>query len=108
MKFMALTKILPRRFLASARRPRAAGTVSLLTALILAGSGCTVLTYRGPSGEHFTRTSLGAATSIGSLSVEAGTNGIRRVELQGYQNDTLQAFGAVTEAAVRAALKASQ
>jgi hypothetical protein len=68
-------------------------------------SGCQVLTYTGPNGEHFSRTALATTTSIASLSVETGTNGIRRVEMQGYQNDSAQALGIVTEAAVRAALQ---
>ncbi len=73
-----------------------------LSAVLL--TGCQVLTYSGPNGERFTRSSLGSATSISSLVVETGTNGIRRVELQGYQNDSTQALGVVTEAAVRAAV----
>jgi hypothetical protein len=66
--------------------------------------GCQVLTYTGPSGEHFMRSSLGANVAVSELAIEAGTNGLRRVELKGYQNDSGQALGIVTEAAVRAAL----
>ena len=76
-----------------------------LLALALAATGCQVLTYSSPNGERFTRSSLGANTSIQSLAIEAGTNGLRRVELRGYENDTSQAMGAVTEAAVRAAIQ---
>ena len=83
-----------------ARRLCALAGVGLLAA------GCQVLTYTGPNGEHFSRTSLGATTTLASLSVEADTNGLRRVELRGYTNDTAQALGTVTEAAVRAALSA--
>ena len=79
--------------------------LSTLSAILWLGSGCQVLTYRGPNGERFTRSSLGARTSLASLSVEAGTNGIRKVELRGYTNDSTQALGAVTEAAVRAAIQ---
>ena len=79
--------------------------VTLVTAL---ACGCQVLIYDGPNGERFSRSSLGANTSISSLSVEAGTNGLRRVELRGYQNDSTQALGAVTEAAVRAALQGAK
>ncbi len=68
-------------------------------------TGCQVLTYHSPTGERFTRSSLGATTAISSLTVEAGTNGIRRVELQGYTNDSTQALGTVTEAAVKAAMQ---
>jgi len=75
-------------------------------AIGLLAAGCQVLTYTGPNGEHFSRTSLGATTTLASLTVEADTNGIRRVELRGYTNDTAQALGTVTEAAVRAALSA--
>jgi len=56
------------------------------------------------SGERFSRFCFGSKTAIASLSVEAGTNGVRRVELQGYQSDANQALGTVTEAAVRAAV----
>jgi hypothetical protein len=83
----------------------------LLTPVILAGlaittCGCQVLTYRTPAGERLTRSSLGANTSISSLTLEGTTNGIRRVELHGYKNDTSQALGTVTEAAVKAAIGA--
>src|SRR5512140_341337 len=77
-------------------------TRPLLLATLLC-SGCTVLTYTGPGGERFSRGSLGAATAIAALSVEAGTNGIRRVELQGYRNDSNQALTTVTDALIRAA-----
>jgi hypothetical protein len=69
------------------------------------GTGCQVLTYRGPNGEQFTRSSLGSAIAISALTVESGSNGVRRVEMQGYQNDSTQALGSITEAAVRAALQ---
>jgi len=84
------------------------GATLVLAALALVVSGCQVLTYQGPNGERFTRRSLGASTSIASLVVAADTNGVRRVELQGYQNDTSQALGTVTEAAVRAALRGAK
>ncbi len=76
----------------------------LLPLLLFALSGCSMLTYTSPGGEHFSRCSFGSKTAIASLSVEAGTNGVRRVELQGYQNDANQALSTVTEAAVRAAV----
>jgi hypothetical protein len=76
-----------------------------LTLVALAATGCQVLTYSGPNGERFSRASLGATTSLSSLTVEAGTNGVRRVELRGYQNDSTQALGIVTESAVRAAIQ---
>jgi hypothetical protein len=75
---------------------------------LLAATGCTVLTYTGPNGEHFARGSLGANTSISSLAIEAGTNGVRRVELRGYQQDSSQALSAVTEAAVKAAIESAK
>jgi hypothetical protein len=78
---------------------------AMLTALLAVSTGCQVLTYHSPTGERFTRSSLGATTAISSLTVEAGTNGIRRVDLQGYTNNSTQALGAVTEAAVKAALQ---
>ena len=77
-----------------------------LLALALAACGCSMLTYTGPSGEHFTRCTFGSKTAIAALNVETGTNGIRRIELQGYQNDSTQALGTVTEAVVRAVMQA--
>ena len=80
--------------------------VLLLGAFLgLVATGCQVLTYSGPNGERFSRSSFGAMTSIASLSLEAETNGVRRLQLQGYQNDPTQALSIVTEAAVRAALQ---
>jgi hypothetical protein len=83
-------------------------TYLTLTVALLATSGCTLLSYTSPTGEHFTRGSLGANTSISSLAIEAGTNGVRRVELRGYQNDSSQALSAVTEAAVKAAIESAK
>jgi hypothetical protein len=77
----------------------------LLAPALALFTGCQVLTYSSPHGEHFTRSSLGTKTSIQSLSVDSDTNGVRSVKLEGYQNDSTQALGAVTEAAVRAALQ---
>jgi hypothetical protein len=71
-------------------------------------TGCQVLTYTSPTGERFTRSSLGANTAIHSLSVESTTNGVRKVHLNGYQNDTSQALGTVTDAAVKAAIQAAK
>ena len=70
--------------------------------------GCQVLTYTGPNGEKFSRRLFGTTTAIASLSVEADTNGVRRVELRGYTNDATQALGTVTEAAVRAAMQGAK
>ena len=80
--------------------------VLFLAAVVgLVATGCQVLTYSGPNGERFSRSSFAAKTSIASLILEAETNGVRRVQLQGYQNDPTQALSIVTEAAVRAALQ---
>jgi len=76
-----------------------------LALTLLLPTGCQVLTYSGPNGERFSRSSFGANISIASLSFEAGTNGLQRLDLRGYQNDSTQALGVVTEAAVRAALQ---
>lgn len=81
-------------------------TATLAVVSGLAMCGCTILTYDGPNGEHFSRRSFGASTALSSLSVECDTNGVRRVALQGYTNETAQALGTVTEAAVKAALAA--
>jgi hypothetical protein len=86
---------------------RAAGGLSLL-AMLLGITGCTVLSYTSATGERFSRASFGANTSISSLSVATGTNGLRQIELRGYQNDSTQALGTVTEAAVRAALQGAK
>src|SRR5215472_6239409 len=82
----------------SARLARHLPRLAAVLAIGLLAVGCQVLTYTGPNGEHFSRTSLGATTTLASLTVEADTNGIRRVELRGYTNDTAQAMGTVTEA----------
>src|SRR2546422_10060569 len=76
--------------------------------LCLALCGCQVLTYTAPTGERFTRSSLGSTTSLSSLSVVTETNGLRRVELRGYKNDSSHALGTVTDAAVRAAIQAAK
>ena len=82
--------------------------VTLAASATLFACGCQVLTYSSPNGERFSRSSLGATTAIASLTVEADTNGVRHVELHGYTNDSTQALGAVTEAAVRAALQSAK
>ncbi len=81
------------------------GPAGLAIAAALA-CGCQHLSYSGPNGERFSRTVLGTTTSLASLVVESGSNGIRRVELHGYTNEASKALGTVTEAAVRAALSA--
>ena len=73
--------------------------------MLLLLTGCQVLTYTGPTGERFMRGSLGAKTAISSLTVEADTNGVRHLELKGYENDSTQALGIITEAAVKAAVQ---
>ena len=60
------------------------------------------------TGERFTRSSLGANTSLQSLALEANTNGLRRVELRGYATDNTQALGTVTDAAVKAAIQSAK
>jgi hypothetical protein len=89
------------------RRPLP-GSCIVLPALLAAAAGCTSLTYTSPTGEHFSRLSLGSKTAIAALTVETGTNGVRRVDLQGYMNDSTQALGAITEAAVRAGIQAAK
>src|ERR1044071_4819587 len=90
-------------------RCRLPGSVTCLLALCcmlsLLCPACQVLTYSGPNGERLSRSSLGVNTSISSLAVETGTNGLRRVELHGYSNDSSQAVSKVIEAAVRAAIQ---
>jgi hypothetical protein len=62
----------------------------------------------GPNGAHFSRSSFASKTSVQSLSVETGTNGIQRLQLRGYQNDPTQALTTVTEAAVKAAIDSAK
>ena len=81
---------------------------SFVIVLALICPACTVTSYTSPSGERFTRSSLGANTSLHSLAFEATTNGLRRVELHGYQEDNAQALGAVTEAAIRTAIQSAK
>ena len=73
-------------------------------AMLLLSSGCALVRYHGPEGESFSRIALGTRTGLSSLLVQTGTNGTRTVELRGYNTDSLSALGAVTEAAVRAAV----
>jgi hypothetical protein len=75
------------------------------TVLGLVATGCQVLSYSGPNGERFSRSSFASKTAIASLTLESETNGVRKIQLQGYQNDPTQALGIVTEAAIRAALQ---
>ncbi len=89
--------------------PHRAILYPLASLLVLAlTAGCQNLTYSGPSGERFSRSSLGTATAVSSLSVEADTNGLRRVVLRGYSSDPNQALGTVTEAAVKAAIQGAR
>ena len=82
--------------------------LTLLTYVTLLATGCQVLTYTSPTGEQFSRAALGTTTAVSSLTVETGTNGLRRVELHGYQNDAAQALSAVTAAAVSAAVQSAK
>ena len=76
-------------------------SVSSLVAL----SACTVTSYKSPTGERFTRASLGTTTGVGELTVTGDTNGVRTLDLKGYSSDQAQALSAVTTAAVTAALQ---
>ncbi len=70
--------------------PRSAFAVGCLVLGVLLLCGCQVLTYSSPTGERFSRSSLGANTSLQSLAVEANTN-VRRVELFKGRNPFNQA-----------------
>ncbi len=85
-------------------RLRLLGGVALPAVVLWFCAGCTVVSYSGPGGERFSRQSFGTASAISALEVECGTNGVRRIQLQGYSSDSAAAAGAVTEAAVRAVL----
>lgn len=98
---------------ASLPAPHPAVPASLLLCLALAAAavvagGCQVLTYTGPQGERLTRRVLGVNTAVAQLTLETDTNGLRRIELRGYQSDSAQALGTVTEAAVRAAISSAK
>src|SRR3989442_6989112 len=82
--------------------------LTLVTASATLLCGCQVLTYTGPNGERFSRSSICAITAVSSLIVEADTNGLRRVELRGYRQDSTQALAAMTAPAVRAAIQAAK
>jgi hypothetical protein len=82
--------------------------LSTFLPILFVTCGCQVLTYTSPSGEKLSRTSLGTATSIAALEIETGTNGVRRIQIQGYRSDPSQALELVTEAAVRAALQSAK
>jgi len=92
------------------KNQKQANSTLALTAITLAllTSGCQVLTYTGPNGERFSRSSFCAATSVSSLVVEAGSNGVRRVELRGYKLDSSQTLAAVAEAAARGAVQGAK
>src|SRR6266487_649986 len=81
--------------------------MTLLT-LITATCGCQVLTYTGPNGERFSRVSVAARTSITSIVVQAGSNGLHRVEVRGYRHDSSQTLAAVAEAAARGAVQGAK
>src|SRR5213080_1262880 len=89
----------------AARRPT---NITLITFSATLLCGCQVLTYMGPHGERFSRSSICAITAVSSLIVEADTNGLRRVELRGYKNNSTEALSAITAAAVRAAIQAAK
>lgn len=69
-------------------------------------TGCQAISYTSPKGEKFTRYAIGNKVQLESLSVTADTNGVRTVEMKGYANDQAAALGAVTAAAVSAAVSA--
>jgi len=79
-----------------------------LMAILVATCGCQSLTYTAPNGERFTRASFAAITSITSILVETGSNGLRRVELRGYNHDSSQTLAAVAEAAARGAAQGAR
>jgi hypothetical protein len=87
---------------------KTAFTLIAIGSLFLFAAGCQVLTYTSPTGEHFSRSSIGANVALSSLKVEADTNGVRHVELQGYASDSSQTATAVTEAAVKAAIQSAK
>ena len=90
------------------KSPLRIGRCLLALGCLLLATGCQVLTYHAPTGERFTRSTLGTTTSIASLAVEATTTGGRKVELRGYQHDGTQALGTVTQAAVSAAIQSAK
>ena len=81
--------------------------MTLLT-LLTATCGCQVLTYDGPNGERFSRVSVAARTAITSIVVEAGSNGLHRVEVHGYRHDSSQTLATVAEAAARGAVQGAK
>jgi hypothetical protein len=91
-------------------RDRALGLGCVVSSLALAAvtTGCQVLTYSSPNGERFTRSTIGNKTSIAHLSVTSSTNGMHKVDLKGYQDDSTEALGVITDAAIKAAISAAK
>ena len=77
--------------------------ICLSLAIMLSCSGCTVTKWSNGS-ESFTRTILGVTSQAQKISVSV-TPTTRTLTVTGYQNNGTEALGAVTEAAVSAAIK---
>ena len=72
--------------------------------IFVACSGCVFDRYKqSRETVNLTRLALGNKTGLSSLTI---TNSNGSVSLKGYRNDQVEALGAVTEAAVSAAIKA--
>src|SRR5437899_11916857 len=80
--------------------------ITLVTLTITCG--CQVLTYTGPNGERFKRLSVATTTSLTSVTVETGSNGLRRVEVHGYRHDLSQTLATVAESAARGAVQGAK
>lgn len=76
-----------------------------ILSLLLVLTGCTHTSYVGAHGERFSRWQFGSLTAVGYLKIIPQPNAAPIVEMQGYNNDSLQVVGVATEAAVRGAIK---
>jgi hypothetical protein len=61
---------------------RTAQALAACILLLLATTGCQVLTYRSATRERFTRSSIGSNLAINSLTVSTDTTGMRSANLQ--------------------------
>lgn len=74
----------------------------ILLTLILCG-GCISTSFESQDGIKFKRTALGNKTTLGNLTMELGTNGVRKLVLKSYGNDQTALAVEIAEAVARGA-----
>jgi uncharacterized protein YceK len=80
--------------------------ICLMLCIMLSCSGCTVTKWTNGN-ESFSRTSFGITSTAQKISVSV-TPTTRTLTVTGYQNNGTESLGAVTEAAVTAAIKSAR